>query len=282
MRIVVEPERLEKLASTALLYKSSPILDAVPVYLSEKGAIIKDSSLQVLAIYSVFPKHFFLEFEAKEGEKLVITKSLHKMIKQGFRGVDAITIMEENGKIVLRSRNAMYSEPIPEIEEISFSMSLKKNEELNIYLPEDFVPSVVVILKDSDFDNLLGTDYYVFEFDGSKLKITSEDVGSYTKIITPTKTLKSGTGTVRLDGDLTRRIIANITGDVILAFNEEIAIFERITAEYVQIFILAAIAPAAEEVETITSEVEEKAEGEIEEISDLSEKDLEDIMSEVA
>mgnify|MGYP000704588314 CR=1 FL=1 len=287
MRVVVEPERLIKMFTTALLYKSSAMLDSVPIYFTEKGAIIRDSSLQVLAIYSIFPKHYFLEYEVDKPQKIVVTKSLLKMTKQGFKKDDTVTISVEGGNVVLSSSRAIYREPIPEIEESTFPLKFKKDEN-GIYLPENFEPKVTVVMREDDIKDILTADTYTIEYDGERLKITMEDIGSYTKIITPLKLLKKEKCTIRLDGDLTRRIIANLKGEIIFSFNEDLAIWERLSKEYVQIFVLSAIATAPEEEtleeESIKVEEEEEGkeeEGELEELESLSESELEKMMAEV-
>ena len=245
VKIVAEPERIIKIFSTALLYKSSPIIDSVVANLTEKGMIIKDSSLQVLAIYSIFPKHYFLDYNVEGEDKLVVTKSLMKMVKQGFKGADTITITKDKGKIVVKSRSAVYAEPIPDVEEMEFPAKIKKDEELGIFLPENFVPDVVLVLKADELSDLMSTDHYNVIFADNKLRIGMEDVGSYTKIITPIKILKSKEGAMAiLDGDMFQRILANVAGEIFFAFNSEAAIVERISKEYVQVFMLAAIAPA--------------------------------------
>jgi len=285
VRIVVEPERLVKMFSIALLYKSSPATDNVPIEFTPKGAIIKDASLQILATYALFPKHYFLEYDVKENKKIAVTKSLFKMIKNGFKGTEAVTLTLEEGYLVISSQSARYKEPLPEIEETEFPLKITKNQDLGIYLPENFEPKVVARLTDEDFGNLMKAEYYTITYKGGKLWIALEDIGRYEKVLRPIKVLKGEEGAeVILDGDMLRRILANITGEIILAFNQDMAIFERISKEYVQIFVLLATAPSPEALEHAPEETEleelEEEESEEEEKIQISERELPEEISE--
>lgn len=245
MKVLIEPTRFKRLLETILIYKQKPLLESAVGEFKEKGLIVKNSSLDVVAVQAMFTKKYFLEYEATE-ENFPLTKTLLDPLNTGFKD-EKINVFTEEGSIVIKGKTETYKEPLTEGEvgEIPFKMV---NTEMGV-IPEKLNPEnpqvkgelIQVLLKGEDLQSIPTAEKFAFSCDGEKLTVTITNVGEYTKTFNPTKKESMGKMQVSFDGAYFANVVNNLEGDVWMSITEGAVVFSQKTKDLSLTYLLSSL-----------------------------------------
>lgn len=236
MRIVIEPNRLDRLLSTVLIYKAKPLLDSIVGMFSPKGVAFRDMKLEVAAVHAVYSPKYFIEYEVTEGEDVPLTDSLRNRLGWGFKD-EKVTLMTSEGHLVLQGLKETYNEPLLDVEKGEFTLKLK-NSEFGFVTEKE--PAVRVLLP-SEALNLPTAEKYRFDCDGEKLKVTIKDVGEYTRTFKPSKAPLMNELNVSFDGTYFAQLASNISGEVWLSLSEGGSVFSQKTKDFALTYLLSSL-----------------------------------------
>jgi len=238
LKIVIEPNRLNKLLSTVLIYKTKPLLDAIVGEFTPKGVAFRDMRLEVAAVYVVYPSKYFIEYDVKQNEEIPLTNSLRERLGWGFKD-EKITLMTNEGRLVLQSSKESYSEPLTEVEKSDFPIEMQNTEFGYVPTKE---PKIRALLPVDELA-LPSAEKYKFECTGEPktLRVTIEDVGKYTKTIQLSKAPIMNEVEATFDGTYFQQIISNITGEVWVSMTEGAMVFSQKTNDFTLTYMLSSI-----------------------------------------
>ena len=250
MRILLEPERLKRLLSNTLLHTSGDkfLLKGVMGNFSEKGLLIKDSSLEIVAIQALYTKKFFLEFGVEGEENVPIPSSLFEPLKIGFKE-EKMEFFNDKSKLFFKTKLEDYDEPIPEQEQgtMPFKMLMTElgiiPEKLNPENPqvEGKGPMIQIQLKAEELSGLPPADEYKFVCKDKKLSVTVpvKELGKYTKVFKPTKIEAIEDMEVSFDGSYFGAIANNIAGEVWVSIIEDAMVVSQKTKDCCITYLLS-------------------------------------------
>lgn len=299
MKFATETNRILKMYTTATLYKNTPLTENGVIRLTPKGAVINTLLLSVVGIYAHFNKNYFIEYsvESNESKDIVLTKSMYSVLRKAFKLEEAISVAIDGDELVFTSDRTVYREALTTVSTERIGQSkIGYNEDLGLHLPtEEFTLLASATFQADDLNTLLNTERYVFTFDGRVLEIHMSDIGTLVKRFLPLSIIKKPEKKVKIiaDGDMVRRILANVTGNTTITFgvlgNElDVLIFESKTNEFVQTFMIAGLfgdetprttADTVAEESVIVSETD--VETSATDLSELDEKEFEEMLNEV-
>lgn len=240
MKAIVEPNRFQRLLENVLVYHAKPELDAHVGVFSTKGIIFRDISLEALAINAVFSSEYFLEFEAEKDEQIPFSKSLLDTMKTSFKNDEKIEVRTEKDKIYLQGKLERYEEPLIEAEPSEFPIDFMTHKTMGL-LPKDLDPVVQILVKSDILSGLPKSDTLLFTCDGKQLSVVVEDVGKFTKVITPSKKKVLGDIEMSFGSEYFNKIINQFTGDVWLTLRQDAMILSQRSKDYMLTYMLSSM-----------------------------------------
>lgn len=236
MKLLIEPERFKRLLNIVLIYKGKPLLENVMGGFKPKGLMVKDCSLDVVAIQALFSEKFFLEYEATD-ENVPLTKTLLDPLNTGFKD-EKIDVFTDEDHIVIKGKTETYNEPLIErdVGSIPFKMVIGEIGAV----PEKLNPNVQVSLKAEDL-NLPTAEKLGFSCDGETLKVSIKNIGEYTKTFKPTRKNVMNALDVAFDGAYFGAVVNNLDGEVWMSMNEGAVVFSQKTKDFVLTYLLSSI-----------------------------------------
>jgi len=237
MRIEIEPRRLERFLKAITITKGKPLIPVVLTRFDGNGAIVKNSQLQIAAVYANFKKKYFLSFETLEEEDVPLSASLIEKLGQGFND-EKITLMSTDNQIRLIGSNETYEESLQFVEEEKFAVEFKEGD---LKISPTINCDVEVMVKANDLSALPKADYYTFMVSENSLIAVIEDEESrYTKKIKPIKVDKiEKDSSITVSSDYFLHITSNLSDDVWVFFNEDVIVFTRKATDYSLAYALA-------------------------------------------
>ena len=243
MKFVVEPERFKKFLSMVLMCKGNkPLLESTVVEFNEKGALAQDCSLDVVAVYGAFSQKYFLEYSAKDTEKVPLTKTLLEPLGNGFKD-EKIEVTADENNIVIKGKTETYNEPLIDAEpsQLPFTMT---NTEVGVVpekLPER--AKVQVLLDASELD-LPSAEKITFVSDEDKLNVIIKNVGEYTKTFKVKRKLKLEPHKIAFDGSYFATLVGNLDGEVWLTLTDAALALCKKTKDYALTYLLSCLEEA--------------------------------------
>jgi hypothetical protein len=221
--------------NAALIYRSSPLLNHTVATFTDKGVLISDGTLNVVAVYGGYSKEYFLEYECEKEEKIPITKNF--LEKLSAFNEEKIQVYTEGNNIIVKSNKREYSEPMMDVEHPEFPFPMV-NAEYGM-VPKKLNVKVQVKLNADELANLPKADYYKFKADSNNFYAVVEDIGKYTEKLTVIQCLKTEPFEVILDAEYLQHILNNINGEFWLMLQKEAVIFSQKTQNYSLTYLLS-------------------------------------------
>jgi len=243
MRIVIEPSRFRRLLENVLLYHGGADLDSALGEFSPKKVDFKDDNLEVIGLYGAYSKAFFLEYEAGEDEKIPFSKSLLEQMRLGFGGDDKqMTVRADDAKIYLEGTKERYEEPLIEMEPSSFAeeFGFKVDKALGL-VPGNLEAEIQVLLKTEALTGLPKAKDYLFRSDGKDLEVIIEDVGKYTRQITPSKVGVMKETELKFEAGYFAKVANQFDGEVWLTLRENAAVFSQKSKDHMKTYVLSSV-----------------------------------------
>jgi len=209
-----------------------------------KGLLVKDNSLDVVALQAMFSSKFFLEYEAPE-ENVPLTHTLLDPLNKGFKD-EKIQVFTDENSIVMKGATETYNEPLVEAEVGSLPFKLAMTsigavpEKLNPENPQIEGEFIQVLMKADDL-MLPTAERLDFSCDGEKLTVAIKNVGEYTKTFKPMKKDSLGKLDVAFDGDYYEAIVGNLSGEVWVSISEGAIVFSQKTKDMTLTYILSSL-----------------------------------------
>ena len=126
-KIVIEPSKLEHILRVGLLSDGKSLLEQVPVTFKESGMSIKDRSYSSVVTIALFKTSYFKEYDVKEEQVVVLTKSLFDKLKL-FKNEEQLILNISEDKIKLQSQNISYEEDLLEDTGLDFGIEMEKSD----------------------------------------------------------------------------------------------------------------------------------------------------------
>lgn len=225
MKIKVDPSQFRRMMENILIYHGSVELDSNVGFFAPTQVAFKDVSLEILSVYAVFNREFFLNYYAEE-EQIPLSQSLLEQMKRGFGSGKTMTVYTENGKIHLEGETEHYEESLIDAVPADFPIVFVEDDTLGP-VPENLKAKAQLEVKAETLANLPKAEEYVFRCDGKRLEVVVEDIGKYTKMIVPIIERSMDELEVRLNGTYFEKISNQFTGEVWLSLNENVAVFSQ-------------------------------------------------------
>ena len=242
MRIVIEPNRFRRLLENVLLYHGGTELDSALGEFSPKKVEFKDDNLEVIWLYGAYSKDFFLEYEAGEDEKIPFSKSLLEQMKYGFSDDKQMTVRADGDKIYLEGAKERYEEPLIEMEPTNFTeeFGFKSDKTLGL-IPGNLEAEIQVLMKAEVLTGLPKAKDYLFRSDGKNLEVIIEDVGKYTRQITPSKVGVMNETELKFEAGYFAKVANQFDGEVWLTLRENAAVFSQKKKDCMQTYVLSTV-----------------------------------------
>jgi len=253
----MEPGRLKRLLENVLVYDGGASIDTVVVEASKGGLIVKDMSLDIIAVHNAYGKKFFITFdpelEGEEKSKLVpLSKSLLDQVRGGFASGDDKVMLEVEGEWVhLRVPGDHYRENLveftpPDMGELEFQKKAKQG-----YILKGHDVKMQVLVKAADLSNLPDAEHLTFRTDGTAIAVHAEweGIGDRTKALpftAKTGELEEGYE-IQFDSSYFQKVVKQFTGNVWLTLGPakdgslEVATLSQATKEFLTTYVVSAI-----------------------------------------
>jgi hypothetical protein len=256
MKLKIEPERIKKLLESLMVKKW---IDPVVLEFDETGITNRGCYSTAMGVYSKIEKKFFLEFETKK-EVIAFTSSFQERFGWGFTDPDGVSIYSKASTLHMEGKRDKFEMPLE-------STEAKK-------LPWTFVLTDDGYLPDYNFDAedrkseksspgsgkfkkgsgkikvyssfkidakelaLPPAKEYRFEYIDGELTVKIVGGGTFSRKLNGTavekRDIKFG-----LDSVLFSDIVSNLEGEILLVFDENMAIFAEKKKDCLKTYFLA-------------------------------------------
>lgn len=239
MKIVIEPARFKRLLENVLLYHGGAELDSALGAFGPSKVEFKSVGLEVIWSYAAYAKDFFLEYVAGE-EQVPLSKSLLEQMRYGFSGDKQMTVRSEGERIHLEGTKEHYEEPLIDMEPGEFPVKFVADKTLGL-VPEGLKAEIQVLVKADALTGLPKAKDYLFVSDGEKLEVIIEDVGKYTRQITPSKAGVLNESEFKFDAGYFEKVANQFTGEVWLTLREDAAVFSQKSKDHMLTYLLSGV-----------------------------------------
>lgn len=212
MKLKIEPDRLRQLLNTVLIENE---LDAIVGEFTEKGVLFRDMSLQVVAVHALYTPDYFLDYES-EKEEIPLPRTILNHLGWGFKD-KKLTLYTEDSKLVIKGKKELYREPIIDMDRKKFKITIEERE--HGWVPKGN-PPFLAIFSAEDL-KLPKADRYAFKCENGELTVSIDDeIGLYTKDLTPKKVESSGDVEASFDGKHLPAILGILSGEIWCGLDE--------------------------------------------------------------
>jgi len=240
MKIVIEPARFKRLLENVLLYHGGAELDSALGIFGPSKVEFKSVGLEVIWSYAAYAKDFFLEYEAAEAEQVPLSKGLIEQMKYAFGGDKQMTVRSEGERIHLEGAKEHYEEPMIDMGPEELPVKFVLDEKLGL-VPEAMKAEIQVLVKADALTGLPKAKDYLFVSDGEKLEVIIEDVGKYTRQITPSKVGMLNESEFKFDAGYFGKVANQFTGEVWLTLREDAAVFSQKSKDHMITYLLSGV-----------------------------------------
>lgn len=237
MKIVVEPERFRKLLKQCLVHKTKSLLEVCVPEFSEKGVMLKDITLDVLAVNAVYSPKYFIEYKAEKKEDVPLTNTLLDGLGYGFSD-DEINVFTEKNDIIIKGSTDKYKEALQDITKSDFSIEMVSSD-IGI-LPKKIDTKVQVQIPVEEL-NLPSAERYAFLTEGKDLIGRVEDTGEFTKKFKISKRKKFEEVSIAVEGEFYEAIISNLSGNVWITIAPDVVVFSQKEKDYFLTYTLSTL-----------------------------------------
>lgn len=225
MRISIEPARFRRMLENVLLYHGGVELDSNIGIFTPKKVEFRDMSLDVISVYAAYAKKFFLDYEEVD-EEVPLSKSLLEQMRQGFSSDKQITVRTEANKVHLEGAKEHYDETLIEATVADIPIEFTVDKTLGL-VPKNLNADIQVLVKANELTGLPKAENYLFHCDGDKLSVVIEDVGKYTREITPVKSVTMKEWEIKFDAGYFMKVASQFSGDVWLTLRPDAAVLSQ-------------------------------------------------------
>ena len=181
MKMKLEPTRAVDFAQKVLLGKSgSSKLENIPLLCKPKGITTSNMFLEVIGLKAIFTNSFFIEYECKEDETLILTADTLKVLTKGFKADKTVTFFTDSENLYIRGSRETFKEPIREAtQDVPISFPTVLTEKGFISAKDEGgvkteVPSIIQASLDvSEIDLMTPSEKTFFNSNGKQLVIKS-------------------------------------------------------------------------------------------------------------
>ena len=239
MKVRIDPRFFRQMLNNTLIFHGDVELDTAVGTFTPTRAEFKDVSLEVISVYAVYNRDFFIDYYATD-EQVPLSKSLLDQMKRGFSAGNVMAVYTEDGKIHLDGETEHYEEPFTDAVPGDFPIEFIEDDMLGL-VPKNLNAIVQLHVDSEDLANLPKAEEYLFQCDGEKLEVVVEDVGKYTKKIMPNIEKAKGELEVKFNSVYFSKISHQFSGDVWLSLNEDAAVFSQKKDSYMLTYMLGAL-----------------------------------------
>jgi len=240
MRVKIEPNRFRGMLENVLLHHGGTELDANVGVFTDKGVSFKDISLEVVSIVAIYDKKYFMECDTEE-ENVAFSKSLLQQMTNSFKNDEGIAVFTEGEKIHLEGKKERYEESLTVIEQEELPWDIVNDVKLGA-VPKNLNAEIQVLIDPGLIKNLPKAGDYLFRSDGDILELIIEDeIGKYTKEITPSKKGILEEFEVTFESSYFDKVLSQFTGEVWLSMNEAAAVFSQKTKDFMLTYAIGSI-----------------------------------------
>jgi hypothetical protein len=239
MKIVVEPSKFRRLLENVLIYHGDVELDTNVGTFTPTRAEFRDVSLEVVSVYAVYNREFFIDYDAS-GEQIPLSKSLLDQMKTGFSSEKLMSVYTEKDKIHLEGETEHYEELLTKAVPSEFPISFTEDDILGL-VPKNLNAIVQLSAEAETLASLPRAEEYLFRCDGKKLEVVVEDVGKYTKKIVPIIEKSMGELEVKFNAAYYVKVSSQFGGEVFLSLNKDAAVFSQKKDDCMLTYMLGAL-----------------------------------------
>jgi hypothetical protein len=225
MKIKVDPSQFRRMMENVLIYHGDVELDTNVGNFTPTRAEFRDVSLEVVSVYAIYNKEFFVDYYAT-GEQVPLSQSLLEQMKRGFSSGKLMSVYTENDKIHLEGETEHYEELLTKAVPSEFPIPFTEDDILGL-VPKNLNALVQLSAEAETLSNLPKAEEYVFRCDGEKLEVVVVDVGKYTKKIVPIIEKSMGELEVKFNAAYYVKVSSQFGGEVFLSLNEDAAVFSQ-------------------------------------------------------
>ena len=225
--------------NNTLIFHGDVELDTAVGTFTPTRAEFKDVSLEVISVYAVYNRDFFIDYYASD-EQVPLSKSLLDQMKRGFSIGKVMSVYTQDGKIHLDGDTEHYEEPFTEIVPGDFPIEFTEDGMLGL-VPKNLNAIVQLEADVEALANLPKAEEFLFRCDGERLEVVVEDVGRYTKRFIPIIERSMGELEVKFNSAYYAKIVNQFSGEVWLSLNEDAAVFSQKKDSYMLTYMLGAL-----------------------------------------
>lgn len=237
MNIILERNKFKDLFESAMLSKSSAMINPASFVFSDAIASASLMSADVMGVSIMAKPGFFTKYSVDDEEALTISEELLKTILSGFKE-DEISITTNEDKILFESARDKYEIEQEHKNERKLPWELRKFKDYG-FVPEKMNPKTAVIMQAKEFDVPPGLDYRIILKDG-KLSMRIPDIGKFSREFNTEQVVGKEDREVLFDGKYFKMLLSNLKGKFLFAFDEDLAIFSETQDSCSKTFVLAA------------------------------------------
>lgn len=236
------------------MYDGGVAIDTAIVQAMAGGLIVKDLSLDILAVHNAYNKKFFITYEPElpedEKSRLVpFSKSLLDQMRDGFAGgADKMEVLVESEQVHLKVTGDHYQENLVEFEPPDMGKLVFVKKAKLGYVLKDFKSKVQVLVKAADLAGLPKAEHLLFTSDGTTLSVVAEweGIGKRTKTVPFTDNKALEEFEISFDQSYFQKVAKQFTGDVWLSIGSdpndlEVAVLSQAAKEYLTTYVVSAI-----------------------------------------
>ena len=239
MKVSIDPGHFRRMLENVLIHRGDVELDTNVGTFTPNRAEFRDVSLEVVSVYAVYNREFFIEYDAS-GEQVPLSKSLLEQMKRGFGAGEVMTVYTEDEKIHLEGETEHYEEPFTETVPGDFPIEFVEDDMLGL-VPMNLNAMVQIEADAEDLANLPKAEEYLFRCDGKRLEVIVEDVGKYTKKIVPNIENSMDEVEVKFNAAYYGKVSNQFNGKVWLSLNEDAAVFSQKKDDCMLTYMLGAL-----------------------------------------
>jgi len=225
MKFSIDPRFFRQMLDNVLIFHGDVELDTVVGTFTPTHAEFRDVSLEVLSVYAVYNRDFFIDYDASD-EQIPLSKSLLDQMKRGFSVGNLMSVYTKDEKIHLDGDIEHYEEPFTDAVPGEFPIEFIEDGMLGL-VPKTLNAIVQIEADVGALANLPKSEEYLFRCDGEKLEVIVEDVGRYTKRFVPIIERAMDELEVKFNSAYFTKVANQFSGQVWLSLNEGAAVFSQ-------------------------------------------------------
>jgi hypothetical protein len=237
MKLGTSPTILENIIKSAMLYDKTPNLIPITLNFNPDSLSISDTYLSFIATIHTYKPSHFIAYESLSPTPISLNFTILDRLSKGFKEDVILAKLDDSQEhLILDSKRDHDEVELVHPSDRPYNCNIKKVD--GGYLPDVSLQETSFTIDASELKFPEST-LYDLDFNDDILNVGVKEMDKFTRKPVLTRVITNKPITIQIDGPYHNYITKNLSGEILVAIDENVTIYSESSPTHNKIYVLA-------------------------------------------